>query len=604
MGAVRRVPARSVASHEWRAVRLRLFGRPAASRDRRRARTRALAVAVAGVLLSVAVNTAPAQGAASWRLEQPAPPAGVPFKVPLGRPGDLQCWSATRCLLAVEGNASIPQGLLAYDGVAWHQLSTVCGGPADSTRIVWAGPDEFWTITAPSLPRLGGGLGLCHFRDGVVIASYSTADESPDPFRPMDAGACLAPDDCWFAGVGSQDPSGQRVGAYHLHWDGTNLTSVYAPQGRGVSDLIAAAGRFYETTFVGVQREDPDTPVTLATPEFAPFTIHELSGGAFAAAAFLPQHRVGVPDDGTELLAADAAGGNVPWFVGGGAASGPSAPDDDNVARPPLAVRLAGGFYRELPMDDALFGDHDRFTDVAAVPGGDDAWAALQSFAERGSTTVRARVAHLLADGGASVERLPAGGAGRGAAARIEFVSPSEGWMVTNGGWLFHYVDPAAPPRAADADPAFQQLITYRPNEAVAQAIPDTPPADDSQLFAPPPPVDPQATPEPRTHVKRIKALMTKVAKPRVDKRLRLHLAFTLRRKAKVALLAKRHGRVVAQTQFVLLAPGRHELVLQLARAEWPDALRFRTADVTLRQRGGGGGGSGGRDPNAFFTRR
>jgi hypothetical protein len=555
-------------------------------------RRSALVVALVGVLLSALVDVEVAQGAASWRLEQPAPPAGVPFKVPLGRPGDLQCWSATRCLLAVEGNATVPQGLLAYDGVAWHQLSTVCSGPADSTRIVWAGADEFWTITEPSLPRLGGGLGLCHVRDGVVIASYSTADESPDPFRPMDAGACLSPNDCWFAGVGAQDPSGQRVGAYHLHWDGQDLVSTYAPQGRGVSDVIGdpARGGFAETTFVGVQREDPVTPVTLAGPEFEPFTLHELgagSGGGFADAAFLPAHRAGVPVDGTELLAADGdpSGVNAPWFVGGGAASGPSVPDGDNVARPPIAVRWAEGFYRELSLDDGLFGTHDRFTDVAAVPGGNDAWVTVQSFTERGSTTARARVAHLQPDGGASVEQLPAGGAGRGAAARIEFTSPSEGWMVTNAGWLFHYVDPAAPPRAADADPAFQALITFRPNEAVAQAIPDAPPADDSQLFAPPPAVEEPPVEQPRTHVKRLAALMTKVSKPRVDRRLLLHLAFTLRRRAKVALLAKRHGRVVARTQFTLLASGRHEFVLQLDRARWPDALRFRTADVTVRGR-------------------
>ncbi|MBS1869135.1 MAG: hypothetical protein JSS99_05685 [Actinobacteria bacterium] len=568
-------------------------------------RRSALVVALAGVLCSAPAAASPAQGAPAWRLEQPAPPAGVPLKVPLGRPADLSCWSATRCLLATEGNATIPQGLLAYDGVAWHQLATVCSGPADSTRIVWAGPDEFWTITQPSLPRLGGGLGLCHFEAGLVIGSYSTADESPDPFRPLDAGACLTPSDCWFAGVGSQDPSGQRVGAYHLHWDGANLTSAYAPQGRGVSDLVAdrAAGRYYETTFAGVQREDPDTPVTLATPEFQPFLIHELgAGGAatFADAPFLPSRLDGVPDDGTELLAADVAAGNAPWFVGGGAASGPAAPDGDNVARPPLAVRYADGFYRELPLDATLFGAHDRFTDVAAVPGSDDAWATLQSFAERGSTTARARVAHLRPDGSVELVKLPAGGAGRGAAARVAFVSPTEGWMVTNGGWLFHYSDAAAPPRAADADPAFATLITYRPNEAVAQAIPDTPPPDDSQLFAPPPPADPGSGQPPRQHVKRLKALMARISKPTVDKRLRLHLSFTLRRRAKVALLAKRHGKVVARTQYVLLRPGRHTFVLQLARGRWPDALRFRTDDVTVKR----SGGSGNRDPNAWVTRR
>lgn len=557
----------------------------------------ALAVALAGVLLSAIVNAPPAQAAASWHLEQPAPPNGVPFKVPLGRPGDLSCWSATRCLLAVEGNATIARGLYAYDGVAWHQLSTVCGGPADSTRIAWAGPDEFWTVTEPSLPRLGGGLALCHFKDGVVIGSYSTADDSPDPFRPMDAAACASPSDCWFAGVGAQDPSGQRVGAYHLHWDGTNLVSTYAPQGRGVSDLLAgtADGRFYETTLIGVQREDGTTPVTLAMPEFQPFPIHTIDGTTFADAPFLPAHRDGVPDDGTELLAAGDAAGNVPWFVGGGAASGPSAPAGDTVARPPLAVRLAGGFYREIGLDESAFGPHDRFTDVAAVPGSDDAWTTVQSFAERASTTARARVAHVLPDGGVTIDALPSGGAGRGAAARIAFTGPDEGWMVTNGGWLFHYTDGTT--HARDADPSFDRLITFRPNESVAQAIPDLPPADDSQLFAPPPPPEPVKPQGGRTHVTRLKPLMTKLSKPIVDAHLRLRIAFTLTRSAQVQLLARRHGRVVAKTRLERLRPGRRTLTLQLARDRWPDALAFHTVDPGVKKPNRS-------DPNATLTRR
>ena len=572
-----------------------------AARGRRRGQLGgALATVLAGMLLAAFVNPQPAHAAASWRLEQPAPPAGVPFKVPLGRPGDLQCFSASRCLLAVEGNATIARGLYVYDGVAWRQLSTVCGGPADSTRIAWAGPDELWTIAEPSPPRLGGGLGLCHVRGGVVIASYSTADESPDPFRPMDAAACRSASDCWFAGIGSQDPSGQRVGAYHLHFDGTNLVSAYAPQGRGVSDLLASGGRYYETTLVGVQPEDPTTPVSLAEPEVAPQTIHTIVGTVFASALFAALPRFGVPDDGTELLAADAAPGNVPWFVGGGAASGPAAPDGDSVARPPIAVRLAGGFYRELPLDETPFGPHDRFTDVAAVPGSDDAWATVQSFQERGSTTARARVAHLLPDGSVAVVKLPAGGAGRGAAAKIEFTGPNDGWMVTEGGWVFHYTDGSA--HARDGDPAFASTIAFRPNESVAQAIPDLPPADDSQLFAPPPPppTTTPATKPPKVH--RYRALMFKIAKPRVDRRLRLRISFRLRRRAKVQLIATRHHRVVARSRYVLMRPGRHALTLQLARDRWPDGLRFRTDDVTLKH--GHGGGSGGGDPFATYTRR
>lgn len=572
---------------------------PALRRTPASRRAAAVAVALAGVLLSVLVHAAPAHGAPSWRLEQPDPPAGVPFKVPLGRPGDLQCWSATRCLLAVEGNATVPRGLFRYDGVAWRQLSTVCGGPAETTRIAWAGPREFWTITEPSAPRIGGGRSLCRFRDGEVIGSYSTADDSPDPFRPMTAAACASPGECWFGGVGSQDPSGQRVGAYHLRFDGTNLVSVYAPQGRGVSDLLALpGGGFVETALVGAQREDRDTPVSLAQPEDAPVLVHEIHGAAFSNTAAVALPRPDVPLDGTELLAADAAPGNVPWFVGGGAASGPSAPAGDSVARPPIALRRVGALHQELPLEETPFGTNDRFVDVAAVPGASDAWMAVQSYAERGSLTARARVARVQPDGSVAVERLPAGGAGRGAAARIEMVAPNEGWLVTNAGWLFHYVDPAAPPRPRDADPAFDRLITYRPNESLAQSIPDAPPADDSQLFAPPPPAVEPEPPPATTRVRRVKALMARLTKPRVDRRLRLSLSFTLRRRARVQLQARRRGRIVARTSFRLLRPGRHTLTLQLRRAAWPDALRFRTREPGRR----GGGSRPGGDPFADFT--
>ncbi|HEY4276945.1 MAG TPA: hypothetical protein VGM91_01925 [Conexibacter sp.] len=532
-------------------------------------------------LATVALLSAPAvaHADASWRLEQPAPPAGAPYKVPLGRPGDLSCWSATRCLLAVEGNAVVPQGLLAYDGSTWTQLSTVCGGSADTTRIAWAGPDELWTITAPSPPRSGGGLGLCHFVHGQVVASYSTPPESTDPFRVLTSAACNGPSDCWFAGVGSQDPTGQRVGGYHLHWDGSELTSVYAPQGRGVSDVVFSGDRFYESLYDGIQKEDRVDEVSLAEPEtFFPQLIHTITNGVFADAPFAALARPGVPFDGTELLAADATPGNGPWFVGGGAASGPDAPASEPVARPPIAVELTGDRYREMPLDVSAFGPTDRFSDVAAVPGGNDAWVTVQSYDERGSTTARGRVAHIANDGSVSVQRLPSSGAGRGAAARVEFTGPNEGWMITNGGWLFHYTDGTT--HAPDTDPAFARLITFRPNESVAQSIPDAPPADDSQLFAPPEvPAEPDPTP-PKARTIRLKPLMFKLSKPDVDRKLRLRMSFSLRRVASVQLQARRKGKVVAKTKLRRLKPGRHELTLQLNRRRWPDGLRFVTKEA------------------------
>jgi hypothetical protein len=121
-----------------------------------------------------------------WRLEQPAPPAGAPFQVALGSPGSLTFWSANRGLLAVEGNSVVPRGILAFDGESWHMLATVCGGPGDTMRIAWASSSEFWTVSEPSRPRQGSGTALCRFKDGVVVASYSTPDKPPDPYPSKD----------------------------------------------------------------------------------------------------------------------------------------------------------------------------------------------------------------------------------------------------------------------------------------------------------------------------------------------------------------------------------------------------------------------------------
>ena len=143
--------------------------------------------------------------------------------MPLGEPGDLSFWAPNRGLLTVDGNDTIPRGIFSWNGQSWHQLATVCGGPGDTARIAWAGPDEFWVVSEPSLPRAGSGLALCHFKDGQVVGSFSTPVEASDPFRQMLSAACNGPDDCWFGGVGSQDALGERVGAFHLHWNGTAL---------------------------------------------------------------------------------------------------------------------------------------------------------------------------------------------------------------------------------------------------------------------------------------------------------------------------------------------------------------------------------------------
>lgn len=563
----------------------------------RRGATAALLAVVAIAAAGIAYVPV-AYGEATWRLEQPAPPEGARFKVPLGTPDDMEFLAPNEGLLSVEGNSVVPQGLLFYNGRGWHQLSTVCGGAGETSRIAWAGPDEFWTITEPSEPRVGAGLGLCHFKDGVVVGSYSTAIQSPDPFRPMDAAACNGPDDCWFAGVASQDPSGQRVGAFHLHWDGTNLTSSYQPQGRGVSGLAVYEGEFYESVFVGTQAGDDTHAVTLATPEpYGPILIHRLVGEEFVDDGFLAYPYPGVPSEGTELLSAKSDGSDL-WFSGGGAASGPDAPHDGSVPAPPVAVHYNPPFFQQAPIEPSLFGREDRFVDIAPVPGTTSAWVADQALSERGSASDRAKIALIGVEGSAEIDTLPASGAGRGSAQLVAATGPEEAWLATSAGWLFHYSNGTVLPE--DNDPNWASTITLRPNESVEQFVADTPPPDDSKLLEPPPvQVETKPASEPVQLV--IPALLTDI---KVSRRgLTVTISFRLTRLAMIQLVAKLHGKIVARTRDEKMKPGRRKLVLTFQRSRWPDALSFKTKELTkpkpVPAKGGGEAKTG---PTAVST--
>ncbi len=533
------------------------------------------ATAALAVLLVVALAPTESRGADPiWRLEQPPPPEGAPFKVPLGAPGDLSFWAPNRGLLTVEGNAAIPRGIFSWDGRSWHQLATVCGGPGETARIAWAGPTEFWVVSEPSLPRRGSGLALCRFKDGQVVGSWSTRVDAADPFRQMMSATCDGADDCWFGGIGSQDTLGERIGAFHLHWDGTDLETIYGPQGRGVSDMQFHAGELFESTLVGRSPENRTDPVDLAEPESPPRLIHGIEDGIFANDPFLPAPLAEVPADGTELLALDSDGSDL-WAVGGGAASGSSAPVGGAVTRPPLAARLSVDGFEELTLSGASFGVNDRLGDVAAVPGTGEAVATVVPFSERRSVNSKATVARIEPNGTTTTTRLPLAGAGRGSAARIDCPAANDCWLATWAGWLFHYSDGTELPQ--DTDPAFQGTIEFRPNESAEQFIPDRLPVDDSQLFAPPPlELTPNAVKPAR--VRRLPPLLKNV-RSRLDG-LRLTVTFTLTRRARVQLLAKRGGETVARTARRIFAPGHRQLTLRLVRDRYPTGLAFRTKEI------------------------
>ena len=549
----------------------------------------ALACALAALLLA-----APAR--AAWEPVPLPPPPGGTFSVPFGFPGDLSFWAPNRGLVTVGGNAAVPEGLYSWDGEGWHQLSTVCGG-GERARIAWAGPTEFWTIARPSLPRpQEAGFALCHFKDGEVVGSYSTAPDVADPFNEMTAAACRAPDDCWFGGFGGQDGTGTRIGAFHLHWDGSALETVYNPQGRAVSDLAVQGGTILESTYVGARPgnegfDAAPAPPFLRDPEDPPALLHTLAAGTFANDPFAPTPPApDFPAEGTELRAL-AVDGDTAWAVGGGANSGPFAP----AARLPLAARRTAGTWTQLTLTAPGLGTSDVFSDVAAVPGTGTAWAAVTDVAEgeEGVATAASRVARIAADGTVTVETIDVSGSG--AVRRVACPAANDCWAVTSLGYLFRNTTAGAYPR--DTDPAFQGTITQRPNEAAGQFIPDDPPEDDSQLFAPPVELrpDPDETDGDLPPCRTLPSLVSRVkAKPRG--RTRLVVSFRLARSARIGLVARKGRKVVARTKVARMKKGKRSLTLKVTPKRWPDKLKFTIKGDTRKRKpcsGGSGDGDG-----------
>jgi hypothetical protein len=78
--------------------------------------------------------------------------------------------------------------------------------------------------------------------------------------------------------------------------------------------------------------------------------------------------------------------------------------------------------------------------------------------------------------------------------------------------------------------------------------------------------------------VKRLPPLLRKV-RSRL-RGLTLIVSFTLTRRAKVQLLAKRGGQIIARTPRRILSPGRRELTMRLSRERYPTGLAFKTKEI------------------------
>jgi hypothetical protein len=591
----------------------------------RRVRDAILATLAAVLLVLGMVGAAQASdGGAGWVSAPalaPPPPGGAqpsPFPTAVGPVGDIEFWAPNRGLLITGGNGFVPAGLYAYDGVSWHELSSVCGG--DDGRIAWAGPDDFWTISdqRPGQILSGGFEGsalvdvsLCHFVEGQVVASYAMPLQQPNSYRRMNAAACAGPSNCWFGGALGEPPA---AGAFHLHWNGSGLSVVYSPQDHAVTAMTLHQSQIYESVQLAsgdsYGSESTANPALLhtivATDPANPFhNVIPANTQNTSCGSFCPP----LPEYGT-----DAAGHAVaPVTLAGFALSsdyspagtGPATPQLWAVAGPdatpapgsqgvahPIALRLSHGTWTQVAPNLTSFGAAEDPVGVAADPGEAAAWVAVKEEGTEG-----ARVDFLSSpDGGADwsiAERHVLGteqGVGpRGEAGPIACPAAHECWLATTEGWLFHLTDGAVLP--ANTDPFFDGgdgVISFRPPDGgLAETVPDSPPEDDSlQNQQPPTP-----TPPPTVRLgggrkpKREKPL-TSGSHSRVEqRRIRVHghavtrdvlvFTFKLRARAHVSLLAELHGKVVARSPDRVFPKGNREIDLILDPAHWPNKLKL-----------------------------
>ncbi len=509
--------------------------------------------------------------AAEWRSEQPLA-AGVGVPTTIGEIGDIAFWAPNRGMLITAGNEGVAAGLFAYDGTGWYRYSTVCGG--HEGRIAYAGPNDFWTISDQQAGQETGGsppqhISLCHFVNGAVAASYAEPLGVSGSYLSMTAAACASPGDCWFGG--ERLPGTINVGAFHLHWDGSAVTAIPSlteaqpkleDPGRSVAGIVHHRGAFYES--VAVRAGD----VTSDELESEPSLLHQIfaGGGAFAFLPLYTEPALPVKPGELEGLHLSSDGEQM-WGVAGATEGSPASI---------LVVRLGEAGFEGVELQDpgGVLAGGDGIGGVAAEPGGDAAWVSFRRAGDSPEFS-KARLTRIHADGSVDpAVLLPSDSeaiGSKGPAGPVACPAAGQCWTATQRGWLFHL----GPDLAQDTDPLLHALVTYRPPDASLPSVPPTSLPEDNSGAYPENSNEPTAEileePLPRRKPPIVSGLQRRLIAGHV-----LELSFVLHAKAHVQLIAKREGRVVAQTKRYTMTKGKRKLTLPLDPKRWPTRLDLR----------------------------
>ncbi len=230
-------------------------------------------------------------------------------------------------------------------------------------------------------------------------------------------------------------------------------------------------------------------------------------------------------------------------------------------------------------------------TAIAAEPGSDSAWLALDSHAdaEQPSPAAAALVAHISAEGNA-LDRADAAPARaeqsigpKGAGARLACPAPNDCWLATTQGWLFHLAPEGERTLPTRQRPRVRRADHLPPaGSRASRRFRPTPRPSTTRAWAknrPSPPRCMRQAPKCRrgSECARCCPELHSASCTAATLELRFHLAV----KARVRLIAKRHARVVAATPMRTFAAGD----AQAAAAPGPAALADEARDADARAR-------------------
>ncbi len=315
------------------------------------------------------------------------------------------------------------------------------------------------------------------------MESFAFPAFAADSYQAMNAGACLGPSDCWFAGEPLPSES-LDAGSFHLHWNGQTLSEEpYPGEGFPVESMQRFEGRLFESVRLGESYRDESeaelAPIHAINPEGSP--------EVFEALTELPLYGFEEYPQALDFLHL-SSGEEAPL---GSSRRAEHARRLTSLAQVTVA-RYAGGGWQQVIGPEASESSgtepfpEETVTSIAAEPGSESAWIGLDApqdysaatsanVAEQPSASTYAHVARIDADGTISSEdeqSLPTepGVGPKGAAFAMTCPGPHDCWLATTHGWLFHLSTEAEHERQAagpmrDTDPAFETLISERPRD-------------------------------------------------------------------------------------------------------------------------------------------